>query len=326
MRDWADEKFRKLYTRDNADLAAMPYQAKSLLWHLLRVMDDAGLLDLGRNGLASLPIIFRAEDGNDPQLIRTAAEYLLKKDGCLRLVERQGRLWLFWPNFPPAQAAAASDRARQQAKRERDAALARAKSMGLDEAAAFLDGGEQATLPLGDRAEGAGSSRHVTGSHDQKRLDQIRLEEEEEAGINPEDVDDLPVVPVDGSEAQAEFDPGDLFQRLWNEITKPPIPRWPRMTAPRRKAAKARWREEPREGYWRAVLERIQASPFCRGENDRNWKATPGWFLKPESHVRTMEGMYDARGSGGGGQSQLAKDGGPQLRVLTAQNRGKLYG
>lgn len=328
MRDWADEPFRKLYTRDNADMAAMPYQAKSLLWNLLRVMDGAGLLDLGRLGLDSLPVIFRAE-GEDSRLIRSAVEYLLKKDPVLRLVERQGRKWLFWPNMPPAQGAAASDKARKQAQRERDRALAAAEAMGLDETSAFLDGGEQVPLPLGDRAEGAAVSRAVTLSHDQIRSEEIRIEEEEvpeEAGEGDED--DLPVLGRGDTSAPpspgAEAAPADLLQRLWNEITKPPLPRWPRMTEARRRAAKARWLEEPREGYWREVLTRIQASAFCHGVNDRGWKATPAWFLKPESHVRTMEGMYDDREGASQAKGQPVEP--PKLRVLTPGERGKLYG
>jgi hypothetical protein len=330
VRDWADEPFRKLYTRDNADMAAMPYQAKSLLWNLLRVMDGAGLLALGRLGLDSLPVIFRAE-GEDARLIRGAVEYLLGKDPVLKLVDRQGRKWLFWPNMPTAQAAAASDKARKQAQRERDRALANAAAMGLDETTAFLHGGQQGDLLLGDGAEGAAVSRAVTPGHDQIRSEEIRIEEEEVPEEAGELEDDLPVLPDGGGDTHtdppkrtAEPDPGELLQRLWNEITKPPIPRWPRMTEARRRAARARWLEEPREGYWRAVMERIQASAFCRGENDRGWKATPAWFLKPESHVRAMEGMYDARE--GAGSAPKAQQEAPKLRVLKPGEGGKLYG
>lgn len=97
------------------------------------------------------------------------------------------------------------------------------------------------------------------------------------------------------------------------------------MTEARRRTAKARWLEEPREGYWRAVLERIEASTFCHGANDRGWKATPAWFLKPESHVRTMEGMYDDRG-GGSPAPKGQQEGAPKLRVLKPGEGGKLYG
>ena len=55
---------------------------------------------------------------------------------------------------------------------------------------------------------------------------------------------------------------------------------------------------------WREVFARIQASPFCRGE-DGGWKADIDWALrpagkKPETALKVLEGAYDRSGSARG--------------------------
>lgn len=125
MRDWSDEPYVKLYTRDNADWHAMPWQAKTVLLLMLKGRcDRAGFLDLGRRGLAALgPLL-----GLPPEVADAGVRYLLDVDGCLRIVQKGDRAWLFWPNYVPAQSAAASDKVRQAQKRER----ARAEILALE--------------------------------------------------------------------------------------------------------------------------------------------------------------------------------------------------
>jgi len=59
------------------------------------------------------------------------------------------------------------------------------------------------------------------------------------------------------------------------------------------KHAKARLAEESDLRYWADVALKISKSSFCCGENDRRWKADFGFFIKPETHVKAMEGKYD---------------------------------
>jgi hypothetical protein len=47
----------------------------------------------------------------------------------------------------------------------------------------------------------------------------------------------------------------------------------------------------------RAVFTRINALAFCRGENDRGWRANFDWALKPTSIAKVLEGNY-AGGNG----------------------------
>lgn len=46
---------------------------------------------------------------------------------------------------------------------------------------------------------------------------------------------------------------------------------------------------------WIDSLDRVAASPFCGGQNERGWKADIDWFLKPDSVTKIMEGKYDKK-------------------------------
>jgi hypothetical protein len=54
--------------------------------------------------------------------------------------------------------------------------------------------------------------------------------------------------------------------------------------------------QEQDSTYWKTVIERIQASDFCRGENDRSWVATFDWLVaNDENAIKVLEGKYDNR-------------------------------
>jgi hypothetical protein len=84
------------------------------------------------------------------------------------------------------------------------------------------------------------------------------------------------------------------FADAWNEDTTPPIARCRELTDKRRKQAMARLRERPLE-EWRPIFQRINASDFCRGQNDRGWIATFDWALQPDTAAKVLEGKYDNR-------------------------------
>lgn len=44
---------------------------------------------------------------------------------------------------------------------------------------------------------------------------------------------------------------------------------------------------------WMDAMGKIRASPFLRGDNDRNWKANLDFLLRKSSFTRLMEGSYD---------------------------------
>lgn len=78
---------------------------------------------------------------------------------------------------------------------------------------------------------------------------------------------------------------------LWNNsgLGLPPIQR---LNDTRRAAMRARFKEVGGIEGWRALLEIIGKSPHLLGENDRGWKATFDWILKPANLTKVMEGNY----------------------------------
>lgn len=90
-------------------------------------------------------------------------------------------------------------------------------------------------------------------------------------------------------------DGADDMQARWNETTALPIPRCRELSTKRRRAARARLTERPLK-EWVEVFARIQASAFCRGQNDRGWVATFDWVVgSPDVAVKVLEGKYDNR-------------------------------
>jgi hypothetical protein len=93
-----------------------------------------------------------------------------------------------------------------------------------------------------------------------------------------------------------------LFVEVWNsnrgELSKA------KLTETRKKHIKQRIKEEPDLEYWTRVVRRIAESDFCcgRGAGGGTWVATIDWLLRPDTHVKVMEGKYDNRsGPRGGG-------------------------
>lgn len=61
----------------------------------------------------------------------------------------------------------------------------------------------------------------------------------------------------------------------------------------RHKNASARWREKPTEEYWISVVQRVNVSKFCNGDNERRWFADFEFLVRPDVHYRILEGKYD---------------------------------
>jgi hypothetical protein len=77
------------------------------------------------------------------------------------------------------------------------------------------------------------------------------------------------------------------------------MPRVRELTDLRRKAVRARWRENPARQsleWWRMFFDRVASSPFLCGGNERNWTADFDWLLKPANFVKVTEGKYDVAG------------------------------
>ena len=115
--DWSNEPFVKLYTRDTADDIALSWDARGVWYELLRKVDRAGVLSLGRRGLAGLPALLRGT----VEAVTLGLQDLLE-DGR---VEMHGNCIVI-PNFIEAQKSVQNDRARKELERARRRDMARA--------------------------------------------------------------------------------------------------------------------------------------------------------------------------------------------------------
>lgn len=92
--------------------------------------------------------------------------------------------------------------------------------------------------------------------------------------------------------------PHDAIVELFNTRCTA-MPRVRELTDHRRKAIRARWRENPdRQSieWWRLFFDRVASSPFLCGANERHWTADFDWLLKPSNLVKVAEGKYDVAG------------------------------
>ncbi|MBA3670274.1 MAG: YdaU family protein [Sphingomonas sp.] len=65
-----------------------------------------------------------------------------------------------------------------------------------------------------------------------------------------------------------------------------------KMTGLRERQLRARLRDSTLD-EWLQAMAALERSAFCRGENDRGWKADFDFLLQPKSFVKLLEGSYD---------------------------------
>jgi hypothetical protein len=88
-------------------------------------------------------------------------------------------------------------------------------------------------------------------------------------------------------------DPSDLVL-AWNTFTFAPIPRCLELNPKRRRLSIRALKARP-ISEWRQIIQRIEASPFCKGQSDRGWVANFDWLLQDGTAAKVLEGLYDAR-------------------------------
>lgn len=87
-----------------------------------------------------------------------------------------------------------------------------------------------------------------------------------------------------------KVDPRQLFD-AWNQHAQH-LPRAVELNDERRRHARARLEERSLED-WIGIIQRLEASKFCRGDNPRQWKADFDFLLKPTTAAKVLEGKYD---------------------------------
>lgn len=68
-----------------------------------------------------------------------------------------------------------------------------------------------------------------------------------------------------------------------------------RITAKRKTALTARWRDQWWRDNYLAALELAADCPFLRGDNDRGWRMDFEFFCRPDSVTKILEGKYSGQ-------------------------------
>jgi hypothetical protein len=88
---------------------------------------------------------------------------------------------------------------------------------------------------------------------------------------------------------------GSAFVSLWN--SKDRLPKIKTLTGKRCEALKVRISEKQFAENLSLLVDKIAASDFLCGHNDRKWRADIDWLLKNDTnYVKVLEGKYDNKG------------------------------
>ena len=123
--NWSDERYVRVYTRDTLNWQALSFDAQALLALLLRKVDRAGVLEVGRLGGKGIAVAIG--HGHLWERLEPALNELLR-DGCVTLRDAIVTV----PNFVEAQEAVYTDAARARASRERRRDMARVTPASRD--------------------------------------------------------------------------------------------------------------------------------------------------------------------------------------------------
>lgn len=99
--------------------------------------------------------------------------------------------------------------------------------------------------------------------------------------------------------------PHQKIKDLFNSICKS-YPKVIAIGSARERNLRARWKQFDFDiDVFENVFRKLEESDFCKGKNDRNWKADFDWLIKNDNNmVKVLEGKYDNEGGGGGGGNQ----------------------
>lgn len=77
------------------------------------------------------------------------------------------------------------------------------------------------------------------------------------------------------------------------------FPRLKTLSDARKKALKARYKTYSIESF-KEVFEKVEASDFLKGKNNRDWVATFDWIIKDSNMAKILDGNYDNAGGNNG--------------------------
>lgn len=104
-----------------------------------------------------------------------------------------------------------------------------------------------------------------------------------------------PLTPQSG-DLSAEADPpltrNEIMEAWKVRMVPQGFPPIRKMTAQRTRQLDARIRDSTFD-EWQDAMAALERSAFCRGENDRGWRADFDFLLQPKSFTKLLEGAYD---------------------------------
>lgn len=95
-----------------------------------------------------------------------------------------------------------------------------------------------------------------------------------------------------GDKIAAPSVPISEIVKLWNEKADK-LSHLNGVHGERETALRARWKEHPSIEWWGTLFDKVNGSAFLTGDNDRKWKATFDWLMKPANIDKVCEGRYD---------------------------------
>ena len=104
----------------------------------------------------------------------------------------------------------------------------------------------------------------------------------------------------------------EAFVKQWNSL-KGVCP-CKNLTKRRREAFRARCKDAAWLENLPEALRRIAESGFCAGQNDRGWKASVDWFLRPDTVVKLIEGAYQGSKNDGRQRGTVRRDSAASVR------------
>ncbi len=110
--DWSNERYVRLYVRETTTFRSLRWEAQALLPQLLRIVDRAGVLDIGELDPAAAMQLYLQRW--PPDVISVGIADLLSRG----VIEHRGGS-LLWPTFLEAQEAVKSDAQRARESREK---------------------------------------------------------------------------------------------------------------------------------------------------------------------------------------------------------------
>lgn len=87
------------------------------------------------------------------------------------------------------------------------------------------------------------------------------------------------------------------FLEAWNQVSG--FVPCQQLTAKRMTHFNARARSQRWVQLWRAALKKAATIRYCLGHSESGWRATVDWFLRPDTVIKILEGVYDHLGGKG---------------------------